>query len=103
MSVMNSYNEIFHKALAILAKYNLDVFASGFDSELLQLLSRNHLDLIRSAESYDDAVNVLGDAMMKHVQLGVAIKLDDFITSINDRDDLYAAYQAWRKLLLAEG
>jgi hypothetical protein len=93
--------QLYVEAMGILVKYGLDQYTTGFDGELVHLLFQNHIDKVRAADSYDQTMKMIEEAMAGHLKIGVSLKVQDFIWNDNDCKKLYDIYTRWRSLLLA--
>ena len=96
---MLTYVQIFDKVIAIAKSYYIAGFLVGFTPELLNILLTNHIELVRSATTYEQAMSLANDAMVKHMSMG-GVRVENFITVENDRRELYSLYSQWRSLLL---
>ena len=99
---MSSYQFLFEQVVQIANGYSLATMFDGFNPELINILLREHLDDIKKADSYDTAIRMMNEAATQHLRLGVAIRVENFITKGEDRTHLYELFKTWRELLLQE-
>jgi hypothetical protein len=95
-----SYQALLDEISTVASNYSFGVMLKGFTPDLINLMMQNNLEKVKAASSYAEAVKVLNAALS--IQLGVSMGIDQFITSEEDRQKLYALFATWRVRLLAE-
>ena len=96
----DSYHALLTEITKIASSYSLATMLNGFTPELINILLHNHLEKIKQAVTYETTLTLLNDAISS--QMGISMRISNFITLVDDRERLYQLFALGRVRLLTD-